>query len=630
MQDVINLLPESLANQIAAGEVVQRPASAVKELLENAIDAGATEIQLIVKDAGKTLIQVIDNGKGMSETDARMSFERHATSKITQTDDLFSIHTFGFRGEALASIAAVAQIELKTKRAEDEIGTYICIEGSELKTQEPTVCANGTSICMKNLFYNVPARRNFLKSNPVELKYILEEFQRVALCNPHITMSMYQNNLETLKLGEGNLPKRIIGIFGKNYQETILACDEEVQHIKVSGYVSRPESAKKTRGEQFFFANGRFIKHPYLHHAVMNAYEGLLQDGTFPFYLINIELDPKHIDVNVHPTKTEVKFDDERTVYAIVRAAVKKALANNGAAPSLDFEMDVNFGQFDSLIRQPETTTTPITNKEYQPSFKTNSGDTSRQESNLKNWEKLFPQEEETQEDLSEASWKMPDLSSNAPEEKSAEITFSSAANELSDPNQKRANTVDKKSVIQLRNRYILSQVKSGVMIIDQEAAMERILFERFYTHMAQASHGASQQLLFPRTIQLPPADFALMIELKEEVRSLGFLIEEFGSNAIIVNGIPVDVDGGDEKEMLESFIEQFKINKAEITLSNQENAARAMAKRTATRTVQSLDEGEMKALIEQLFTCSNPNYSPTGKKTIAMLSMDKIDALFE
>jgi len=570
---------------------------------------------------------VIDNGKGMSETDARMCFERHATSKIAETKDLFSIHTFGFRGEALASIAAVSQVELKTKRATDEMGTKICIEGSEVKSQEPVACQNGTSISMKNLFFNVPARRNFLKSNPVELKYILEEFQRVALCNPHISMSMYQNNLETLKLGAGNLPKRIIGIFGKNYQENMLACEEEVQHIKVSGYVGKPEAAKKTRGEQFFFVNGRFIKHPYLHHAVMNAYEGLLQEGTFPFYLINIELDAKHIDVNVHPTKTEVKFDDERTVYAIVRAAVKKALANSGAG-SLDFEMDVNFAQFDHFIFNQQTPSKQAnTNTSYSPA-PTKPVDP-RKEHNLKHWENLYPPSS-VEAETTQPDWENPDLIDNTPEEKSAEITFSSAANEISDTQHQTPSVFDKKSVIQIRNRYILSQVKSGLMIIDQVAAMERILFERFFTNMEAASQGASQQLLFPRTIQLAPADFALMIELKKEIRSLGFLIEEFGSNAIIVNGIPMDVAGVDEKEMLESFIEQFKVNKAALSLSNQENAARAMAKRTANQVVQSLDEREMKALIEQLFTCSNPNYSPSGVKTIAMLSMDKIESLFE
>ncbi|MGB0525584.1 MAG: DNA mismatch repair endonuclease MutL [Flammeovirgaceae bacterium] len=626
MQDVINLLPESLANQIAAGEVVQRPASAVKELLENAIDAQATHIQLVVKDAGKTLIQVIDNGKGMSETDARMSFERHATSKIASTDDLFSIHTFGFRGEALASIAAVAQVDLKTKRPTDEMGTHICIEGSEVKSQEPIVCQNGTSLSIKNLFFNVPARRNFLKSNPVELKYIVEEFQRVALCNPDIHMSMHQNNLETFNLSPGNLPKRIVGIFGKSYQEHILACEEEVQHIKVSGYVGKPEAAKKTRGEQFFFANGRFIKHHYLHHAVMNAYEGLLQDGTFPFYLINIEIDPKHIDVNVHPTKTEVKFDDERTVYAIVRAAVKQALAKNGAVPSLDFDMNVNFGQLDST---PLKSTSESTSFGSKPASFNSNPLYAKQEQNLKHWEKLY-NPLNNGETNQETAWEFPELPDNTPEEKSAEITFSSAANELSDVSGTEHRVSDKKSsVVQIRNRYILSQVKSGLMLIDQEAAMERILFERFLSNIEHASLGASQQLLFPRTIQLAPADFTLMIELKSEIKSLGFLIEEFGNNAIIVNGIPVDVAGVDEKEMLESFIEQFKINKTEISVSNQENAARAMAKRTASQSAQSLDEREMKALIEQLFTCSNPNYSPSGKKTIAMMNMDDIERLF-
>ncbi|MFT5915895.1 MAG: DNA mismatch repair protein MutL [Flammeovirgaceae bacterium] len=621
MQDIIHLLPESLANQIAAGEVVQRPASAVKELLENSVDAGATDIQLIVRDAGKTLIQVVDNGKGMSETDARMCFERHATSKITKTDDLFSIHTFGFRGEAMASIAAIAQVELKTKTQDDEIGTQILIEGSEVKSQEPVATANGASISVKNLFFNVPARRNFLKSNPVELKYIVEEFQRVALCNPQIAMSMYQNDTETFNLASGTLPKRIVGVFGKSYQDKILICEEEVQHIKVWGFVGKPEASKKTRGEQLFFANGRFIKHPYLHHAVMSAFEGLLQDGTFPFYLLNIELDAKHLDVNVHPTKTEVKFDDERTVYAIVRAAVKKALAKNGAMPALDFDLNVNFAQFDEVRM----------NKPSKPSrggstvsFGGDSNASSREKSNLKNWEKLYPQTIKQAE-----TWESIASMDNSPQEKSGELTFSSAANEITDV----ANPFhgeEKKVVLQLRNRYILSQVKSGLMVVDQKAGMERVLFERFQQQMANSKQGASQQLLFPRTIQLSATDFALLMELKPEITALGYLFDVFGKQTIVVNGVPLSVADTDEQEMLEAFIEQLKMNKSEISLDRKNAVSKAMAKRIATQSVKPLTEQEMKTLIEQIFASSNPNYSPSGKKIIALMPMGNIEGLFE
>ena len=354
MSDIIRLLPDHLANQIAAGEVVQRPASVVKELLENSIDAGATEITLIIKESGKSLIQVVDNGKGMSITDARMCFERHATSKIQTTEDLFSIRTMGFRGEAMASIAAVAQVELKSRRAEDELGVLINIEGSEVKGQEPTSHPIGTCISVKNLFFNVPARRNFLKSNAVEMRHVVDEFHHVALAYPNVSMSLHQNDLEMYALLPSKLSKRIVNIFGRKYQDQMASCEEETDVIKVWGYVGKPESAKKTRGEQFFFTNHRYIKSSYLNHAVITAFEGLLQEGTFPFYTLFIEIDPKHIDINVHPTKTEIKFDDERTVYAIVKAAVKQALGTHNIAPAIDFSQDVNFASFRSEVNPSE------------------------------------------------------------------------------------------------------------------------------------------------------------------------------------------------------------------------------------------------------------------------------------
>ncbi|MEM6831917.1 MAG: DNA mismatch repair endonuclease MutL, partial [Bacteroidota bacterium] len=343
MSDIIHLLPDSIANQIAAGEVVQRPASVVKELLENSVDAGATNIQLIVKEAGKSLIQVVDNGKGMSGTDARMSFERHATSKISSSEDLFKIKTMGFRGEALASIAAVAQVEMRTKQGHEDLGTRLLIESSEVKDQEPTAGTEGTSVSVKNLFYNVPARRNFLKSNPVELRHINDEFQRVALANPSISFSFIQNDLEVSKLDSGKLSKRIVQLFGKSYQQQLIPCLEETTHVKVTGYIGKPEYAKKTRGEQFFFINNRFIKNSYLNHAVVRAFESLLKDDYFPFYVLNIEIDPVHVDINVHPTKTEVKFDDDRVLYGVINSAIRQALASFNVTPSLDFSSDVSF-----------------------------------------------------------------------------------------------------------------------------------------------------------------------------------------------------------------------------------------------------------------------------------------------
>lgn len=643
MQDIIRLLPDALANQIAAGEVVQRPASAVKELLENAIDAGASHVQLVVKDSGKTLIQVTDDGAGMSEMDARHCFDRHATSKIAAVEDLFNIHTFGFRGEALASIAAVAQVELKTKRSIDEVGTKVSIEGSNIELQEPVMCPKGTTIAVKNLFFNVPARRNFLKSNPVELKYIVEEFQRVALCNPEVEMTMIHNDSETLHLPTGNLAKRIVSIFGKQYQEKLLLCEEAIQDMKVWGYVGKPETSKKTRGEQLFFANGRFIKHSYLHHAIMNAYEGLLPDGHFPFYLLNIDIDPAHIDINVHPTKTEVKFEDERTLYAVVRAATKKALAHHGSGAGIDFDFNVNFAGTTPAQQKASSSRmeTPSRGNAAPPTaFAGN--DNTRQRSNLRNWEKLFdtPQPREENKEQSSA-WnfptsldEVPELESNNPsnaptstENSPQGMVFSSAANreEQDFPVEDKASS----SVMQIRNRYILSQVKSGLMVIDQEAAMERILYERFVKRMANSQQGVSQQLLFPRTVNLSPADFALLEELKEEVQALGLMFDIFGKSAVIVNGLPAEAENLDEQELLENFLEQVKRQQTGLSMNPRENTARVMAQRLCHRQIKSLSPMEMRGVIEQLFACSNPNYSPSGQLIISMVDMEQLEGLF-
>ncbi|WP_020528550.1 DNA mismatch repair endonuclease MutL [Flexithrix dorotheae] len=625
MQDVIKLLPESLANQIAAGEVVQRPASVVKELIENAIDAKSEHITLIIKDAGKSLVQVSDDGIGMSERDARMCFERHATSKIETTEDLFKIMTFGFRGEAMASIAAVAQVDLKSKTKEEEIGTRILIEGSEIKTQEPVACNDGTSIAVKNLFFNVPARRNFLKSNPVETKHIFDEFQRVALAHPKINMALYQDDLEVYSLKEGKLAKRIVSIFGKNYQTQLIACKEDVQHVQVNGYIGKPEFSKKTRGEQFFFVNDRFIKHPYLHHAVMNAFEGLLPEGNFPFYVLKIYIDPVHVDINVHPTKTEVKFDDERTIYAVVRAAVRQALASQGVSPSLDFDYNVNFAQYPDNIGNQKSS---YTENDYKsPENPLDDPEHKRRESNQQHWDSLMPSND------SEKWMRQFDQEHIKDEEqKSMEITFSSAANEMqseqSVENPVPEEKVKKQKTIQVRNKYILAQVKSGIMLIHQQAAHERILFERFLGDLENSS-GVSQKLVFPVTVELNPVDFTLLGEIKEEVLKLGFDFEEFGQNAIILNGIPSEINKPNEKELVEKLIEQIKINKAELGLNTTESIAKALAKRVSIKVGQYLDSMERDALIEQLFSTSNPNYNVDGEKIITMLDLTALDNLF-
>lgn len=610
MPDIIKLLPDNIANQIAAGEVVQRPASVVKELLENGIDAGATDIKLIVKESGKSLIQVVDNGAGMSHTDARMCFERHATSKIRAAEDLFAIKTMGFRGEAMASIAAIAQVELKSRRSEDELGVSINIEASEVKSQEPVATPVGTSTCVKNLFFNVPARRNFLKSNAVEMRHIVDEFQRVALANPEVGMSLYQNDMEVYQLAAGKLSKRVVGIFGKKYQDQMAACEEETDVMRVYGYVGKPEFAKKTRGEQFFFVNDRFIKSNYLNHAVMTAFEGLMQESTFPFYTLFIEIDPKHIDINVHPTKTEIKFDDERTVYAIVKAAVRQALGTHNIAPAIDFNQDVNFASFQSP--KPQGDGMKAADRDYGQfkSFEKKQG--------AGQWEKLY---EGLQQEISQTEKENAQLDIH-PEAQST-ITLGSAANSAP-----IAPTQEKRPYFQIHQRFIATHVKSGLMLVDQQSAHERILYEKFLLQLENRS-GASQQSLFPQTLALNPADFSLIRDIKEELNAIGFEFSDFGSNTIVINGVPADLKTVNEKVLFEGFIEQFKQNQSELSISNDENVARAIAKRSSIKVGNALTQEEMSSLIDQLFACKNPNYSPDGRKTTFILELEKIDQFF-
>jgi DNA mismatch repair protein MutL len=608
MPDLIRLLPDSLANQIAAGEVVQRPASVVKELLENSVDAGSTHIKLIVKDAGKALVQVVDDGCGMSETDARMCFERHATSKIKSVDDLFNLHTFGFRGEAMASIAAVAQVELKTKRREESLGTELHIEGSQVVGQTPTATPDGTNLAVKNLFYNVPARRNFLKSNPVELRHIFDEFHRVALPNPNTAFSFFQNDLEVYQLRPGKLAQRIVGIFGKNYKEILLACHEEVSSVRLTGYIGKPEAAKKTRGEQFFFVNNRYIRHSYLHHAVMTAYGNLLPEESFPFYVLMIEVDPHRIDVNVHPTKTEIKFDDERTIYAVVQAAVKRALGTHHLAPAIDFDLDANFMQPGRLQPEPEDRRVPQAEYDTFRQY-------IRQKAQTENWEVLYPTRRQGLFDQQQAQADLP------------ELTLSSGANAPStgQPNLPEASAP---RTFQLHGRYIISQVKSGMMLLDQQAAHERILYERYLQHLGQQQ--VVQRLLFPQRLKLSPADFALLLEIQPELQALGFAFEaDRATQAIVLTGVPADQPQAADVAVLESLLEQFKDNSAQLQLNNRENVAAAMAKRMAIGWGTPLAEAEMQALIDQLFACPNPNYTPDGRKIITLVNLDTLEGLF-
>ncbi len=597
MPDIIHLLPDSIANQIAAGEVVQRPASAVKELMENSLDAGATQIRLFVKEAGKTLIQVIDNGSGMSETDARMSLERHATSKIRTAEDLFRLRTMGFRGEALASIAAVSQFELKTRQPHADLGTHVVVEGSEVKSQTPTACEKGTNISVKNLFFNIPARRNFLKSNPIEMRHIIDEFQRLALAHPQVAFQLKHDEELIYDLPPAKLSQRIVSIFGKSFQGQLAPCQEETTLVKITGYIGRPESARKTRGEQFIFVNQRYIRNNYLNHAVTNAFEGLLQEGSFPFYVLFIEIDPKHIDVNVHPTKTEIKFDDERAVYGVVWAAVKQALSTHNLAPAIDFKADVNL--VGKLNQQ-------LTKEQYVDEQFSNS----LTRSNLKNWENLFENESTSK------------LFQKAGSE-STILRFESALNKAEDEEK----VPEEQGLFQFQQKYIVRASKTGLMIIDQQAAHERVLFERYLARQ-KGNAGNSQQSLFPQTVTLSASDYALAMEIEQELFALGFRFEIFGKHAVLVTGIPTGVTGT-EKELFEGLIEQFKKNQAELQLPVRDNLALALARRAAVKSGQKLLPEEIKSVVEGLFACSKPNFSPDGRPTFFTFETSKIESYF-
>jgi DNA mismatch repair protein MutL len=598
--DKIKLLSDAIANQIAAGEVVQRPASVVKELLENSIDAGGSSITLIVKESGKTLIQVIDNGSGMSPTDARMCFERHATSKIRESIDLFNIRTMGFRGEAMASIAAVAQVELRSKRDVDELGTLIRIEGSEVKEQEFVQAPKGTSIAVKNLFFNVPARRKFLKSNPVEMKHIIEEFQRVALAHPEVQFALFHNEIEILNLPSAKLSKRIVDTLDKSYRDQLAKCEIETDLVKITGYIGKPQSAKRTKGDQYFFVNKRFIKSSYLNHAVISAFESAIPQGSFPFYSLFLEINPENI--NIHPTKTEIKFDNEQAIYAILRTAVKQAIAVYNLTPSIDFDADINIGHFELPTINPyQETSRPVARSGgnlYKDSELNN-------KDNLQNWEKMF-------ESFSS--------SINTETEPQQQVLFASKANREEDFTEE-ANT------IQIHNTYILTQVKSGLMIIHQRYAYERVFYEKYLKDI-NSSNVNSQQLLFPKTVSLSALDYALSGDIIDMIRSIGFNIEEFGNNTYLINGVPAQFMDEDEAVLFKGIIESYKENENHREVSKKEALARTLAKKYATRMQKDLNKAEMTALINQLFETSMPSISPEGKPVMTILSLDKVSEL--
>ena len=625
MADRIQLLPDNIANQIAAGEVIQRPASAVKELLENAVDAGSTEIKLLINDAGKSLMQVVDNGGGMSETDARMCFERHATSKIKNIDDLFHIKTMGFRGEALASIAEVAQVELRTKREEDEAGTLITIENSIVDKQEPVAAPVGTSISMKNLFFNVPARRNFLKSNAVEMRHVLDEFQRIALAHPEVALTLHHNDTEVFNLLSGKLVRRIVDIYGKTYREQLAFCQEDTSYISVRGYIGKPEFARKTRGEQFFFVNDRYIKHSYMHHAVTSAFDGTIPDGSHPFYVLFIEIDPSHIDINIHPTKTEIKFDDERSVYAIIMAAVKKAVGVYNLSQSIDFEENINF-----LSPSPSEANHNMVPRTVMPDWAAQSKkpDSGQSRSNLTNWNKLFEGLQNTEDRNRElVAFETNTVSASRPQYQEQAMTVASKVNRMA--SEAIAAPESDAVIFQLHNRYILSQVKDGIMLIDQKAAYERILYER-YRKMLTNRNGACQQLLFPKTIRLTHSDMQLVHETKKEIRSLGFEFDEFGANELIIRGIPADLPEESEQDLFEELVEQLKRSYSDLKLNKPESLSRSLARRFSIRYAVKLSLVEIHTLIDQLFASTDPNRTPNGEAIIVLLTMDKLSSIFK
>ncbi len=614
MSDIIRLLPDSVANQIAAGEVIQRPASVVKELVENALDAGATEIMIHVKDAGRTLIQITDNGCGMSPTDARMAFERHATSKITSANDLFNIRTMGFRGEALASIAAIADVELRTKKVEDEVGTFIHITGSEVITQEPVACSNGTSFQIKNLFYNVPARRKFLKGNTTELKHIISEIQRIAIPYPEIKISLFHNNAPVYELPKANHRKRIVDLFGKAINQSLVRVDEETSLVKVFGFVGQPRFARKTMGEQFFFVNGRFIRHGYFHKAVMQAYQQLLPADAFPAYFLFLETNPANIDINVHPTKTEIKFENEGDIWPIIHATVRESLGKNSVVPSIDFDQS---GSIDiplppksfSEIQFPEIRINPDYNPfdNEKPTTLGNYGKTSAERKNLGRWEDLYlgTQLKLKPEPDYEPSSVVDDLLFAGPPEQ-----FSG------------------KKTLQLKQKYILTPVKSGLMVIDQKRAHERILFEKFM-EVLKSDSVASQQQLFPQTLELNPADSAILQNIIPELLSLGFDIRDFGKNTFIISGTPGVLDVTDAAVIVERLLEEYKTSPVDARAKAKEQIARSLSKASALDYGTELKQEEIIHLIDELFACVTPNFSPDGKRVLHIIPVTDIEKSF-
>ncbi|TDQ23803.1 DNA mismatch repair endonuclease MutL [Tenacibaculum caenipelagi] len=611
MSDIIQLLPDHVANQIAAGEVVQRPASVVKELIENSIDAGATSITLLIKDAGKTLIQVIDDGKGMSATDARLSFERHATSKIKDAQDLFNLNTKGFRGEALASIAAIAHVELKTKQDDDELGTQIKIEGSEIVSQEVVSTAKGTSIAVKNLFFNIPARRNFLKSDAIETRHIIDEFQRVALAHPNISFLLHHNNNEVYHLKKSNLRKRIVAIFGAKMNEKLVPINEHTDIITVNGFVAKPEFAKKKRGEQFFFVNNRFIKSSYLNHAVVNAFEGLLENGSHPSYFLYLEVPPNTIDINIHPTKTEIKFDNEKALYAILRATVKHSLGQYNVAPVLDFDRDATLDTPYDYSKKNSSSIPPIT---VDPTFNPFKTETSYNEPSSSKSTNTHSYQSNFKKDT--GSWEALYTNIDTVEPIQQEQLFESH------------QETETGKTFQIQKKYLLSSIKSGVVLIHQSLAHQRVLYEEFLENIT-VKEASSQQLLFPVNISFSSSDIEMIYSIKSDLESAGFMFDEFTKESVVIAGIPTSITESQITFILEQLLDDIKLEVPDTSFSHFDIMAKSFAKSLAIKTGTSLSLKEQENLVNNLFSCKEPNISPFGKSTFKTLALNEIDAIF-
>lgn len=621
MSDIIRLLPDSVANQIAAGEVIQRPASVIKELVENAIDAGARHIDVLVVDAGKTSIQVIDDGKGMSETDARLSFERHATSKIREAADLFALHTMGFRGEALASIAAVAQVELRTRVESEEIGTMLTISGSKVESQEAVSCPKGSSFSVKNLFFNVPARRKFLKSNQTELSNILTEFERIALVNPEVSFTLHHNGSELFNLPAIQLRQRIMGVFGKKINQELLSVDVDTTMVRVSGFVGKPESARKKGARQYFFVNGRYMRHPYFHKAIMDAYEQLIPVGEQVSYFIYFEIDPGNIDVNIHPTKTEIKFENEQAIWQILAAAVKETLGKFNAVPSIDFDTEgmPDIPAFDaspySGIQPPKTTYNP----EYNP-FNTSAAPPSSYSKSGRDWEQLYSGLERH----SSSQVSQPDISDYM-----ADTTPAMEVPGLYDHVEDIAANEKSTQHYQFKGRFILTSVKSGLMIIDQQRAHVRILYDKYLDQIARRQ-GISQGMLFPDIVQFPLSEVAILQEIMEDLSFLGFELTDLGGGSYAINGIPSGIEGLNPIELIQSMVHTAMEKGGKVKEEVQGILALTLAKAAAIVPGQVLTNEEMTGLVDGLFAVATPNYTPDGKTVLSVINEDDLERLFK